>query len=51
MGLPSGDAMRRMSDAIVGRLDRATSGSVTARLAPARRAVAVSIVTTDGAGS
>ncbi len=50
VGLPSGDAMRRMSDAIVGRLDRATSGSVTARLAPARRAVAVSIVTTDGAG-
>lgn len=51
VGLATGDAMRRMTDAIVARLEGASEGSVTVRLAPARRAVAVSIVTTDGEGA
>lgn len=44
-GLESGDAMVRMSDAIVVELNAAEGGSVTVRLAPRGRPVAVSIVT------
>ena len=43
-GLASGEAMMRMSDAIVSELNAAEGGSVTVRLAPAGRPVAVSIV-------
>lgn len=47
-GLPSGDAMKRLSDHVVAVLDAAQDGAVTVRLAPAGRAIAVSIVASDG---
>lgn len=47
-GLDSGEAMMRMGDAIVAELGAAESGSVTVRLAPRGRPVAVSIVTSAG---
>lgn len=46
-GLESGEAMVRMSDAIVAELDAAQGGSVTVRLAPRGRPIAVSIVTSN----
>ena len=46
-GLESGEAMVRMSDAIVAELDAAQEGSVTVRLAPRGRPIAVSIVTSN----
>lgn len=49
-GLESGDAMVRMSDAIVAELDAAEEGSVTVRLAPEGRPVAVSIVASNTRG-
>ncbi len=47
-GLPSGDAIKRMSDHVVAVLDAAQDGAVTVRLAPAGRDIAVSIVSSDG---
>jgi hypothetical protein len=44
-GLDSGEAMVRLSEAIVLELEAAEGGSVTVRLAPRGRPVAVSIVT------
>lgn len=46
--LGDGDAMQRLSDAVVDALNFARAGSVTVRLAPTGRAVAVSIVSADG---
>ncbi|WP_291380639.1 hypothetical protein [Demequina sp.] len=46
-GLEEGDAMVRMSDAIVAELNAAHEGSVTVRLAPRGRPVAVSIVSSN----
>ncbi len=46
-GLESGEAMVRMSDAIVAKLDATHEGSVTVRLAPKGRPAAVSIVTSN----
>ena len=46
-GLDSGEAMVRMSAAIVAELDAAHEGSVTVRLAPQGRPIAVSIVTSN----
>lgn len=46
-GLDLGEAMVRMSDTIVAALDAAQEGSVTVRLAPQGRPVAVSIVTSN----
>ena len=43
-GLPTGEAMARMTDVIVEYLEASVSGSVTIRLAPGGRRVAVSIV-------
>jgi hypothetical protein len=47
-GLPSGAAMKRLSDHVVTVLNAAHDGSVTVRLAPAGRDIAVSIVSSDG---
>ena len=46
--LASGEAMQRLTDTVVAALDAAASGSVTVRLAPAGRAVAVSVVCSAG---
>ena len=46
-GLPTGDAMVRLSAVIVEHLDATAAGSVTVRLAPKGRRVAVSIVSSD----
>lgn len=46
--LPSGEAIKRMSDHVVAVLDAAHDGAVTVRLAPAGREIAVSIVSSDG---
>jgi hypothetical protein len=47
-GLTTGDAMVRLSEFVVEQLDAIDGGSVTVRLAPMGRRVAVSIVTSDG---
>jgi len=47
-GLDSGEAMVRMGAAVVQELDAADEGSVTVRLAPQGRPIAVSIVTSRG---
>ncbi|MCB2412468.1 hypothetical protein LGT39_06340 [Demequina sp. TTPB684] len=49
-GLDSGEAMVRMSAAVIDELDAAESGSVTVRLAPQGRPIAVSIVTSGERG-
>lgn len=46
-GLATGEAMVRLSEAVVQRLDALDGGSATVRLAPKGRRVAVSIVTSD----
>jgi hypothetical protein len=46
-GLATGDAMVRLSEVVVEQLDAINGGSVTVRLAPKGRRVAVSIVTSD----
>jgi hypothetical protein len=46
-GLTTGDAMVRLSEIVVEQLDGIDGGSVTVRLAPMGRRVAVSIVTAD----
>jgi hypothetical protein len=46
-GLTTGDAMVRLSAVVVEQLDAIVGGSVTVRLAPKGRRVAVSIVTSD----
>lgn len=47
-GLSTGEAMVRLSEIVVAQLDACSAGSVTVRLAPKGRRVAVSIVTSDG---
>lgn len=49
-GLPSGEAMKRLSDHVVEVLRGAHAGAVTVRLVPRGRDVAVSIVASDGTG-
>jgi len=46
-GLPTGDAMVRLSEVIVDHLDATAAGAVTVRLAPKGRRVAVSIVSSS----
>lgn len=46
-GLATGDAMVRLSEVVVEQLDGLNEGTVTVRLAPKGRQVAVSIVTSD----
>jgi len=46
-GLAAGDAMVRLSEIVVSQLDALSEGSVTVRLAPTGRRVAVSIVRSD----
>ncbi|NYI40095.1 hypothetical protein [Demequina lutea] len=48
-GLATGDAMVRLSEIVVEQLDALSGGSVTVRLAPKGRRIAVSIVASDGA--